>query len=155
MIIKIPNLNTYDIKYILLDYNGTIASSGNLLPSIREYFELLSKDFKLYVVSGDTFHNVRSQLKNDPVEILLTDSYNSTESKLQILNEIGASNCIAIGNGSIDAKMLRHAAISIAVIGDEGLSKKAFENSDIVVKSIEDAINLILEPKKLIATLRE
>ena len=89
------------------------------------------------------------------MEILITDPKHGTDSKLEFLNTLDAKQCIAIGNGNIDAKMLKHAAIGIAVLGDEGLSKKAFENSDIVVKSIEDAFNLILDPKKIIATLRE
>jgi soluble P-type ATPase len=38
---------------------------------------------------------------------------------------------------------------------DEGISTSTMKNSDLVVKSISDALNLFLKPKRLISTLRQ
>jgi len=46
-------------------------------------------------------------------------------------------------------------ALGIAVLGKEGLSLAAMKHADLVVKGISDAIDLLLKPKRLIATLRE
>jgi soluble P-type ATPase len=50
--------------------------------------------------------------------------------------------------------MLRAAKLGIAVCLKEGCSKRATEAAQIFVKSPLDAIDLLLSPKRLIATLR-
>jgi len=62
---------------------------------------------------------------------------------------------VAIGNGANDAAMLQEAALGIAVLGPEGLAAEALLAADVVVASIEDALDLLLRPHRLVATLRE
>lgn len=50
--------------------------------------------------------------------------------------------------------MFEAAALSIAVLENEGMCSKLLRESDILVKSIDDGINLLLNPNALIATLR-
>ena len=50
--------------------------------------------------------------------------------------------------------MIREAAVGIALLGDEGCSSKTLQESDIVCKSIESALELFLNTKRLVATLR-
>jgi soluble P-type ATPase len=50
--------------------------------------------------------------------------------------------------------MLKNAILGIAVIGDEGCSTTTLLQSDITTNSIEDALMLLLNEKRLIATLR-
>jgi soluble P-type ATPase len=50
--------------------------------------------------------------------------------------------------------MLRLAAIGIVVMTPEGISTKAWQGADIVVGNPANAIELLLKPKRLIATLR-
>ncbi|MGC8790802.1 MAG: HAD hydrolase family protein, partial [Desulfurella sp.] len=67
---------------------------------------------------------------------------------------IGLSNLVAIGNGKNDSLMLKYAKLGICVIGKEGANIEALQNSDIVVCDIVSALELLLYPKRLIATLR-
>jgi len=53
-----------------------------------------------------------------------------------------------------DRKMVKQAKIGIAVMLEEGCAVETLINADIVVKSPIDALNLILNPKRLIAVLR-
>jgi soluble P-type ATPase len=62
---------------------------------------------------------------------------------------------VAIGNGNNDQIILKEAALGIAVLGDEGVAASAMKSADIVVKSIHNALDLFLKPKRLIATLKE
>ncbi|MDK2854315.1 MAG: hypothetical protein PWQ92_1209 [Thermococcaceae archaeon] len=64
------------------------------------------------------------------------------------------SSDTGVGNGNNDVRMLENAELAICVIGDEGASVEALLASDIVVKDVKDAINLLLNEKRLIATLR-
>jgi soluble P-type ATPase len=75
--------------------------------------------------------------------------------KAAYIYELSANSCVAVGNGNNDANMLKDAALGIALIGDEGCSTKTLMNSDIVCKTVGDALELLLNEKRLIATLRK
>jgi soluble P-type ATPase len=62
---------------------------------------------------------------------------------------------VAIGNGSNDQLILKEAAFGIAVLGEEGVSVSAIKSADIVVKSIQNALDLFLKPRRLTTTLAE
>ena len=59
-----------------------------------------------------------------------------------------------IGNGANDALVLEAAAVSFAVLGPEGASAAALRSADIVCASATDALDLLLDPQALSATLR-
>ena len=65
-----------------------------------------------------------------------------------------SSSVVAIGNGANDVSMLRAAALGIVVVGPEGLATEAIAAATIVTLSIADALDLLLNPKRLVATLR-
>lgn len=58
-----------------------------------------------------------------------------------------------VGNGANDLEMFRLAK-SICVIGREGAFGKTIANADIVVTRPEDALDLLLNSKRMTATLR-
>ena len=60
----------------------------------------------------------------------------------------------AIGNGANDVAMLRAAEFGIAVIGSEGASREALMAANLAVSSGEAALDLFLNPKRIVATLR-
>jgi hypothetical protein len=51
-----------------------------------------------------------------------------------------------------DLAMLREVALGIAVLEHEGLGAQALIASDIVTTSIEDALDLLIHPKRLLAS---
>jgi soluble P-type ATPase len=50
--------------------------------------------------------------------------------------------------------MLEAAALGIAVLGDEGLAADAMQACDIVVRDIAEALALLENPQRLVASLR-
>jgi len=70
------------------------------------------------------------------------------------LAQLSKEHTAAIGNGYNDIYMLDEAALGIAVIGSEGCSVRALEKADIVTNAINDALDLLLNPKRIVATLR-
>ena len=70
-----------------------------------------------------------------------------------ILN-LGAVNTVAIGNGNNDARILKTAKVGIAVCLAEGCATTAIRTADILTHSILDALDLLLYPDRLKATLR-
>ena len=51
-------------------------------------------------------------------------------------------------------RMLERAALGIAVLGPEGVAGITLQKADVVVPDIRSALELLLYPKRLIATLR-
>ena len=152
--IEIPHFKTLVITHIVCDYNGTIATDGTVLAEIKVLFEHLTKHYQIHVITADTFGSVHTQLQDYPVEIKVLTSDNHTQEKADNITSLGASHCVAIGNGNNDTYMLKTAVIGIALLGDEGCASGLLLHSDITCKSIEDALELFLHPKRLIATLR-
>jgi soluble P-type ATPase len=86
------------------------------------------------------------------MRVLTTD--NGSLEKEEFVDSLGAENVVAIGNGVNDSLMLKKAALGIVVIGGEGAAQKTIKEADIVVKDIHDALGLLLNRLRLIATLR-
>jgi soluble P-type ATPase len=74
--------------------------------------------------------------------------------KAALVELFGSGRSVAIGNGANDRDMLREAALGIAVIGPEGAAAVTIAVADVVCRSIEDALDLLLDDQTLAATLR-
>lgn len=61
----------------------------------------------------------------------------------------------ATGTGCTHAQMLREAALGIAVIQAEGACAVTLSAADVVCSSIADALDLLLHPLRLSATMRD
>ncbi len=155
MEINIPGRGIINIKNLLIDYNGTIACDGKVVPSVKEKIEAINKEgIRVHLVTADTHGTVTNQCTNMPVEIQIFDNSNAAENKREIVKKLGSENCICIGNGFNDGQMFEACNISIIVMGVEGCSAKSLMKADIVCKNIEDAFDLILKPNRMVATLR-
>lgn len=152
--IEIPHFKNLSLSHIVCDYNGTIAKDGAVLPQIKELFERLAKSYTLHVITSDTFGSVTAQLEGYKAQIKILNTDDHTAEKAAFVLALGAEQCAAMGNGNNDAQMLRAAAVGIAILGDEGCSLDTLMNANIVCKNSAEALELFLEPKRLIATLR-
>ncbi|OAG28392.1 HAD family hydrolase [Thermodesulfatator autotrophicus] len=153
--IEIPRTGLLEIKHLVLDFNGTLSVDGRIKTGVKEKLFELGKNLEVHVITADTFGKARKALidVNCQLHILPPDEPHD-ELKLKYVEELRATNVCAIGNGSNDALMLAEARLGIAVLMEEGLSKEAFLAADILVKDINDALELLLNPLRLKATLR-
>jgi len=154
MQIDIPGFKELDIENIVFDYNGTLAVNGFVSNEIKIVLNKLSELFNIYVITADTFGTVKEELKDLNLKVIVLKSTNHTQEKANFVKELGVSKTIAIGNGNNDVEMLKNAIVSISIIAQEGCSKNALLSSDIVCKSIKDAIEILINSKKIVATLR-
>lgn len=155
MKINIPGRNSLNIEYVLLDYNGTIALDGRIIDSVRDrIFKLNKKAVKVYVLTADTHGTVAKECEGLPVEVKVFNGEKARFEKEKIVDELGGDRCISIGNGYNDCLMIEKSSLGIIVLGREGCSVAAFNKADVICNSIEDAFDLIINEKRLIATLR-
>ena len=152
--IIVPDYKTFKLEHLCLDYNGTLAFHGELKDKVGEVLTVLAQHLEVHILTADTFGNVKEQLKDLPVDIVLIGKDEQAKGKLQFVEDLGFENSVCMGNGRNDAKMLKEAAIGIALVQEEGAASVAVLNADIVCKDILDALHLLLYPTRMIATLR-
>lgn len=152
--IDIPGMKRLFIKNIVLDFNGTIAMDGRLIPGVREKLKSLAGFLDIYILTADTFGTVLSACSSVNAKVVVLKETLGSREKLNFIESLGAHETAAVGNGANDILMLEGAALGIAVTGPEGASSKALMAADVVVKDIDDGLGLFLNPQRLAATLR-
>jgi soluble P-type ATPase len=155
MRIDIPGWGSVDIENIVIDLNGTIATDGRIPPEVKEKISALSKLAKIYVLTADPQGPANEEILGMKAELMKVPEEDSKRGKLDFLKTLNLEMSVAIGNGSNDQLILKEAALGIAVLGEEGVSVSAMKSADIVVKNIQNALDLFLKPRRLITTLGE
>ena len=154
MIIEIPGYKILDLRYLVLDYNGTIAEDGKIPDSVKERLVKLAEEFRIYVLTADTHGTAKNMCEGLPLQIMTFPSDSAMHEKVRIVKSIGAEYTITMGNGRNDILMSQAAELSVTILGREGAFSKLIQETDVCVTSIEDGLDLLLKPKRLIATLR-
>ena len=152
--IDIPNGPTFAFRHLVLDYNGTLAEDGTLLPGVAERIVEIARYLQVHVLTADTHGTVAAQLRGLPCHIHIVDKSRQDRAKLAYVETLDPAAVVCVGNGRIDRLMLKEAALGIALIQHEGASVETLLNADVVCTSIADAFDLLLKQNRLRATLR-
>jgi len=152
--IDISGNDRLEIEHLVLDFNGTIAFDGQLIPGVGELVNRLSEKIFVHVITADTFGSVIKSLSGVKCKIHIIQEGNQDKAKLEYVLSLGAGKTAAIGNGKNDALMLESSALGICVILNEGAFTGTLMKSDIVCTDIIDALSLFEKPLRLKATLR-
>jgi len=152
--LTIPGRNAIQVESIVLDYNGTMAIDGVPKAGCLERLERLGKSVSVHVVTADTFGSVSDQLRGAGLELEILPPGRQDEAKAAYVRKLGLKTTIAVGNGANDARMLREAVLGIAVLQEEGAAFAAIQNAAAVFTHINDALDALLDPDRLVATLR-
>lgn len=154
MKLSIPGRGEYDLRYAVLDLNGTLGLDGRLLDGVADRLALLSESLSLVVLTADT-HGGAAQVRDElGIETVILQRRDEARQKAEFLRGLGAEHTVAIGNGANDVLMLRESAVGICVVGEEGAAAAALVAADVVVADIRHALDLLLKPQRLVATLR-
>jgi len=152
--IEIPGRKKMRIKHLVLDYNGTLALDGKLLPGVQELITALALRFEIHVLTADMHSSCTRELSGLPVKIAVIAGNPEDAAKLAYVRTLGAASCICIGNGMNDRLMLAACGLGIVVVGDECAALRACLAADIVAPGIIQALGLLKNEKRLLATLR-
>lgn len=152
--ITIPTRGLIRLEYLILDVNGTIALDGQLLPEVEERVAGLRGLLGICLVSADTQGTLAELSSALNVAARRLEAGDEAAQKAALVEEHGADRVVAIGNGANDAAMLRRAGLGIAVLGGEGLAVACLMAADLVAPDVRGALDLLLKPRRLLATLR-
>ncbi|MEG0371042.1 MAG: ATPase P [Clostridium sp.] len=154
MLINIPGRGEINIEYIIFDYNGTIAVNGSIKEDIKEKLSKINNIVNTIVLTADTYGSAKRECDKVGLTTKIFPKENAGEFKKDIVQGLGAKRCLCIGNGYNDIGMCSIAVLSIGVIEGEGMCSSLINNTDIVVSSIDSALDIILNKERIIATLR-
>ncbi|SFM84454.1 HAD family hydrolase [Thermodesulforhabdus norvegica] len=155
LVLEIPGWKTLNLEHLVLDYNGTLAFGGSLKPEVPQLLERLSKIMTIHVLTADTFGSARAMLEGMGINFFILAGANASKQKAEYVESLGKDRCVCIGNGRNDRLMLKSAALGIAVVQEEGAAFEAIVSADVVTSSISTALELLLNPARLVATLRD
>lgn len=143
-----------NITTLLLDLNGTVACDGCLIEGVAERIAKLKEKVDIFLLTADTFGYGLKIAETLNIELFKVSNVDGNKDKKDFLHRFAASDVAAIGNGVNDFSMLEEAGLSIIIIGPEGCSVKSLIQADIAVNHINDALDLLLHPMRIRATLR-
>ena len=151
--IERPGQNNLEIEFILIDFEGTLASDRRVHPKAKDKINLLSKRTKIYILTAEEKERVEEALRKVKAEILYLTRGESSQKKLDLLRQLGPARTVAIGNGADDVSMIDEAGLGVSVFGKEGMSSEAMKRADLVFTNILDALDFLLRPLRQKATL--
>jgi soluble P-type ATPase len=157
------------IKAVFSDYTGTLSLEGKLIKGVKGRLRRLAEMVHIYVVTSDTRGTAEKELRailgseHLTIQNKLSNRKPHDEQKLdylgRILREKNLKKCeVAVfGNGRNDRKWLKvikDEGLAIAVDVGEGCAIEALNNATIFASNINNALDLLLDPKRSVATLR-
>jgi len=151
--IQRPGQEPLEIDFILIDFEGTLASDRRVHPKAKDKINLLSQRTKIYILTKGEKEVVEEVLRKVKAEIFYFTQGETSQRKLALLHQLGATRTVAIGNGVDDVPMIEEAGLGICVIGKEGTSVEAVKKADVVVSNVLDALDFLLKPLRQKATL--
>jgi soluble P-type ATPase len=149
--IEIPGRGTIEIQHAVFDLNGTLAVDGRLHAGVVERLRLLADLLAIHILTAGTHGNLTHLQRELALPFQLIGD---GQEKARCVQELGPAHVVALGNGTNDAAMLALAAIGIAVMTAEGVAVSALQAADLLVPGPIEAIDVLLHPKRLVATLR-
>jgi soluble P-type ATPase len=138
--VPIPGGADLRLEHLVINARGTLTDRGEPITAARVPLEHLRQHLLIHFLSADS-------LKTPGTLGAIYLSTTAGVDKQKYLQRLGATHCVAIGNSRDDAPMLKLAALGIAVIGPEGAHHDAITAADIVALSIDEALQLLIDPQ--------
>jgi len=152
--IDVPGKGVYRFEHLVLDLNGTISLDGAVIEGVPERLELLRRLVDIVIVTADTRGKAQELGEDLRVKIHILHPGDEQEQKFRLVRQLGSEVTVSMGNGSNDVSMLKESGLGICILGPEGASSETMANCDLVISDINAALDLLLKPGRLIATLR-
>jgi soluble P-type ATPase len=150
--VEIPGGPPLRITRLVLDFTGTLSCDGVLVPGVAERLRELGEKLEITVLTADTFGTATQQLAGLPLTL---HHIQSGADKQKFMAALDCATIAAVGNGRNDVAMVRMAGLGVAVIAPEACAGELIAVAKVVCRDILAALDLLLKPLRLKATLRD
>ena len=152
--LEIPGRGVLRLQHLVTDVNGTLAVDGHLIDGVAKSLLGLSDRLQIHLLTADT-HGRQAMLDEQlGLQAVRIPPGGEAQAKGSYVRELGAAQVVALGQGANDVDMLHEAALGICVLGPEGTAVEALMAADVVAPGVLDALDLLCQPLRLVATLR-
>jgi soluble P-type ATPase len=158
--VDIPGVGPLSIETLVCDYTGTLSRGGKLTPGVQERLIRLTDLVEIQVLTSDTFGTVRFELQNIALDIqVLTGGHHDEQKRRFVTQHCNPATVAALGNGANDRLMLdavrAASGLAIAVDNGEGCAVATLQNASLLIHGADRALDLLLDPNRVAATLRQ
>ncbi len=140
----------HTFHHLVSDLNGTLAVDGRLVDGVAHRLHALLGTLMVHILTAATHGGTDIIAKSTGIAPVIISSANEKTQYIQALQ----GGIVALGNGFNDHGMLDAADLAILVIGREGAAVANLNVADIIVHTPVDALDLLLLPQRLTATMR-
>ncbi len=155
--INIPGFGNRHLRIVVSDFTGTHSFAGVVAEDVKERLRRLASLVDLHIVTADSFGTAAGELTGITTPYLLRSDRHDIE-KAEYVARFDLRQVAAFGNGNNDRLMLQAVkqggGLAIAVDNGEGCAVDALRNADVFVTGAGHALDLLLDPIRLKATLR-
>ena len=152
--LDIPGFGRIEIHHLVSDFTGTLSVDGRLAEGVRARLERVTALLPVHILTADTFQTARRALEGVECTLHVFEEPWLDRIKGEYVHRLGAREVLALGNGRNDRAMLAAARVGVAVCMEEGCAVEALRSADLLVPSAAAALDLVLEPRRLLAGLR-
>lgn len=152
MTYNVPQLGEITINTIVLDLNGTLAVKGKIVDGAKERIAKLKElGFKIILFTGDQRGNAKELCEDLGIDFMKAGSGLDKET---LFLDLELETTAAIGNARIDLGKFKHAKVSVATLQSEGIHTGILKDVDVIVPSINDALDFFIDADIFCATMR-
>jgi soluble P-type ATPase len=152
--LDIPGRGVLRLQHLVTDVNGTLAADGRLIDGVAKSLLGLRDRLEIHLLTADT-HGRQDLLDHQlGLQAVRIRAGGESPAKADFVRGLGADQVVVLGQGANDVAMLEDAALGICVLGPEGTAVEALMAADVVAPSVLDALALLYQPLRLVATLR-
>lgn len=149
----IPEVWILELDTIVLDLNGTLTCKWMLDDTVKsKILELLELGFSIHLLSWDQRRTGESFAKDLGIQF---HKASSSQEKWEFVKSLNAKWIVAVGNARIDIWMFENASLSIATLQWEWIHTGIIKYSDIIIPTITDAFDLLIDSDIMKATMRK
>jgi len=155
--IKIPNFGDRQIRTLVSDYTGTLSCGGILVKGVSERLFRLLHLVDIHIITADSFGTADEQLAGIVKPRKLVEREHDRE-KEAIVRGLDPKHVVGFGNGNNDRLMLQAVkeagGLAVAIDNGEGCAFDTLKNCDVFIVGAINALDLLLDPTRVKATLR-
>jgi soluble P-type ATPase len=157
--VDIPGFGRLELRALVSDYTGTLACGGTLAEGVAERLRRLDELLDLHVLTSDTFGTARRQLAGLPVRVVVLEGERHDVQKAgYVRDHFVPQQVAALGNGNNDRMLLQAVkeggGLAIAVDAGEGCSMETLRQAHLLIRGPAEALDLLLDTRRLKASLR-
>jgi soluble P-type ATPase len=158
ILIEIPGFGKIEFRSIVSDYTGTHSRGGKITHEVERRLIHLSELVDIHILTADTFGTAERELGDIPVSIHRLLAEAQDVQKMEFVRGCQPQYAAAFGNGNNDRLLLKTVreagGLAVAVDNGEGCAIEALQNANLFIVGAENALDLLIETKRLKATLR-